>query len=292
MKRLFVPDDIISSYPRQSNNVCLLQYTNTNNTENFDAFLTQHALVYILTGVKQINVSYSGFRINAGELFLIPKGEYVMSEYIAGKQGFQSMMLFFNQKVARYVVEQLSEAIPDTLTEIKIKKKEAIKIIPNNSAIESLFNSLVSYSEEHNPFLSEIVRLKFMELIYLLLDSPYRKVIISFLLDAARCENPSITSVLERYLYSSQTVEELAKIAGRSLSGFKREFIRLYGEAPMTWIRRKKLEHAAFLLKKSNKNIEEVAEACGFISASHFARLFKERYSLSPSLYRTKQTDI
>lgn len=290
MKRLFVPDDIISSYSRQSNNVCLLQYTNAVNTENFDAFLTQHALVYILTGVKQINVSHSGFRINSGELFLIPKGEYVMSEYIAGKQGFRSMMLFFNQKVARYVVEQLNETIPDALTEIK--KKEAIKIIPNNSAIQSLFSSLVSYSEEHNPFLSEIVRLKFMELIYLLLDSPYRRIIISFLLDAARYENPSITSVLEHYLYSSQTVEELAKIAGRSLSGFKREFTQLYGEAPMTWIRKKKLEHAAFLLEKSDKNIEEVAEASGFISASHFARLFKERYSVPPSAYRAKQTDI
>lgn len=290
MKRLFVPDDIISSYSRQSNHVCLLQYTNADNTENFDAFLTRHALVYILTGVKQINVSRSGFRIHAGELFLIPKGEYVMSEYIAGKQGFRSMMLFFNQKVARYVVEQLNETIPDALTEIK--KKEAVKIIPHNSAIRSLFSSLVSYSEENSPFLHEIVRLKFMELIYLLLDSPYRKIIISFLLDAARYENPSITSVLERYLYSSHTVEELAKIAGRSLSGFKREFTQLYGEAPMTWIRKKKLERAAFLLEKSDKNIEEVAEASGFISASHFARLFKERYLVSPSAYRTKQTDI
>lgn len=286
MKRLFVPDDIISYYSRQSNNVCLLQYTNANNTENVDAFLTQHALVYILAGVKQINVSHSGFRINAGELFLIPKGEYVMSEYIAGEQGFRSMMLFFNQKVARYIVEQLNETIPDALTEIK--KKEAIKIISNNSAIQSIFSSLVSYNEEHSPFLSEIVRLKFMELIYLLLNSPYRKIIISFLLDAARHENPSITSVLERYLYSSQTVEELAKIAGRSLSGFKREFTLLYGEAPMTWIRKKKLEHAAFLLEKSDKSIEEVAEASGFISASHFARLFKERYSVPPSTYRAK----
>ncbi|WP_044271004.1 helix-turn-helix domain-containing protein [Bacteroides timonensis] len=291
MKRLFVPDDILSYYySRQKDHVCLLQYTNVYGTENFDTFLTQHALVYILSGVKQINVSHSDFRINAGELFLIPKGEYVMSEYIAGEQGFRSMMLFFNQKVARYVVEQLNETIPDALAETK--KKEAIKIIPNSPAIQSLFSSLVGYSEEHNPFLSEMVRLKFMELIYLLLDSPYRKIIISFLLDAARYENPSITSVLERYLYSAQTVEELAKIAGRSLSGFKREFTRLYGEAPMTWIRKKKLEHAAFLLEKSDKSIEDIADASGFISASHFARLFKAQYSVSPSAYRAKQTDI
>ena len=96
-------------YSGQEKNVRLLQYANASTTENFDAFLTHHALVFILSGVKQINVSHSDFRINAGELFLIPKGEYVMSEYIAGENGFQSLMPFFNQKVARYVVEQLNE---------------------------------------------------------------------------------------------------------------------------------------------------------------------------------------
>ncbi|WP_455673238.1 helix-turn-helix domain-containing protein [Phocaeicola sp.] len=290
MKRLFVPDDVTSPYSGQEKNVRLLQYANASTTENFDAFLTHHALVFILSGVKQINVSHSDFRINAGELFLIPKGEYVMSEYIAGENGFQSLMLFFNQKVARYVVEQLNETIPDVLEETK--QKEAIKIIPHNPEIQILFRSLVAYSKENSPFLCEMIRLKFMELIYLLLDGPYRKTIISFLLDAARYENPSISSVLERYLYSSHTIEELSKLSGRSVSSFKREFTQQYGVAPMTWIRKKKLERAAFLLETSDKTIEEVAESSGFISAAHFARLFKEQYSVTPTAYRTKQTNI
>lgn len=286
MKRLFVPDDVALPYSGRDKNVRLLQYANASTTENFDAFLTHHAFVFILSGVKQINIAQSKFRINAGELFLIPKGEYVMSEYIAGEHGFQSMMLFFNQKVARYVVEQLNETVPEVLTEEK--KKEAIKIIPHNPEIKLLFRSLVSYSKENSPFLCEMVRLKFMELIYLLLDGPYRQTIISFLLDAARYEAPTIASVLEKYLYSSQTLEELAKLCGRSLSGFKREFAQVYGEAPQTWIRRKKLKRAAFLLETSDKNIEEIAEASGFTSAAHFARLFKEQYSVTPTAFRTK----
>lgn len=286
MKRLFVPDDVTTPYSGKDKNVRLLQYANASTTENFDAFLTHHAIVFILVGVKQINVSHSKFRINAGEMFLIPKGEYVMSEYIAGEHGFQSMMLFFNQKVARHVVEQLNEKVPQDLTEEV--KKEAIKIIPHNTEIQALFRSLVSYSKETSPFLCEMVSLKFMELIYLLLDGPYRKTIISFLLDAARYEAPTITSVLEKYLYSSQTLEELAKLSGRSLSSFKREFVQEYGEAPRTWMRKKKLERAAFLLETSDKNIEEITEASGFTSAAHFARLFKEQYSMTPTAFRTK----
>lgn len=286
MKRLFVPDDVTLPYSKQDKNVRLLQYSNASTTENYDAFLTHHALVYILSGVKQINVSHSDFRINAGELFLIPKGEYVMSEYIAGEHGFQSMMLFFNQKVARYVVEQLNKTAPEALTEEK--KKEAIKIIPHNPDIQELFRALVSYSKENSPFLCEMVRLKFMELIYLLLDGPYKKTIISFLLDAARYETPSISVVLEQYIYSSQTVDELAKLSGRSLSSFKREFIRQYGTPPQTWIRKKKLERAAFLLETSDKNIEEIAEASGFVNAAHFTHLFKEQYTVTPTSFRTR----
>lgn len=286
MKRLFVPDDVASPLFGKDKNIRLLQYAHTATTENFDAFLTHHALVYILSGVKQINISHCDFRINTGELFLIPKGEYVMSEYIAGERGFQSMMLFFNQRVAHHLVFQLKESFAEI--PILPSNKEAVKIIPHTPAIQALFHSLADYSQQKTSYFCEIIRLKFMELIYLLLDSPHRKTILSFLMEAARYENPSLASVLEQHLYSCRTVAELAKISGRSLSGFKREFLQQYGEAPMTWIRKKKLERAAFLLETSNENIENIAETSGFISASHFTRVFKEYYSVTPRDYRTK----
>ena len=56
-KRLFVPDDILRpAQPGENKNIRLLQYVNSTTQENFDAFLTHHALVYILSGVKQIKV--------------------------------------------------------------------------------------------------------------------------------------------------------------------------------------------------------------------------------------------
>lgn len=94
-KRLFVPDDILRpAQPGENKNIRLLQYVNSTTQENFDAFLTHHALVYILSGVKQIKVGSNQFDIRPRELFLIPRGEYVMSEYITGEHGFRSLMLF------------------------------------------------------------------------------------------------------------------------------------------------------------------------------------------------------
>lgn len=288
-RRIFVPDDIIRpAQPGEDKHIRLLQYTNATTQENFDAFLTHHALVYILSGVKQIKVAQAEFRIQPGELFLIPRGEYVMSEYITGENGFQSFMLFFSKKVAQNLMEQIDGHLPHALSEAVPMKKEAVKIIPRNRNIEKLFATLETYSQGNSPFTCELIRLKFTELIYLLLDGPYQKVIGSFLLDAAQSESPTLTSVLDRYLYSSVTIQELSLLAGRSLSSFKREFAREYGEAPQAWIRKKKLERAAYLLEKSDKTIEEVSEASGFVSGPHFSRLFKEQYHTTPSDYRAK----
>lgn len=289
-KRIFVPDNIFRSVRAGENkNIRLLQYINATTRENFDAFLTHHALVYILSGVKQIKVAQNRFDIHPGELFLIPKGEYVMSEYITGKEGFRSLMLFFSKRTAQKLVEQIGECLPELPGENEQIKKKAIKIIPPTRDIEKLFAALEAYSQGDSPFTYELIRLKFTELIYLLMDSPYRALILTFLLDASRSENPSLASILDSHLYSSATIQELALLAGRSLSSFKREFAQQYGEPPRTWIRKKKLGRAAFLLETSDKSIEEIAEASGFVSHTHFARLFKQHYLHTPGEYRAKR---
>lgn len=290
-KRIFVPDDIIRpARPGENTHIRLLQYVNSTTQENYDAFLTHYAMVYILSGVKQIKVAKNKFQIQSGELFLIPRGEYVMSEYITGEKGFQSLMLFFSKKVAQDLIEQISSYLSNHINNATPMKKEAVKIIPHNTDIEKIFSAIAAYSNGESPFICELLKLKFTELIFLLLDSPYQQLILSFLLDAARGENPSLSSVIENHLYSSATVNELAILSGRSLSSFKREFSLQYNEPPRSWIRKKKLERAAYLLDTSDKTIEEIAETSGFVSSPHFTRLFKEHYQFTPSEYRTKQT--
>lgn len=292
-KRLIVPDDVPGLVPGKKNarSIRLLQYTNATTSENFDAILTHHALVYILSGVKQIKIADTDYRIQPGELFLIPKGEYVMSEYITGKDGFQSLMLFFSSKMAQDILSQLDEVVSNTGSETAGGRQEAVKIIPHIPEVFQVFHSLETYSNKQTPFLPELIRIRFMELVYLLLDSPYKKLILSFLLDASKNEQPDLMTIVSNYLYTSVTVAELAVLSGRSLSGFKREFAVLYRQPPRQWMNEKRLERAAFLLRTTRKSIEEVAGESGYVSPAHFSRLFKKYFLLTPTGYRTKQTD-
>ena len=94
----------------------------------------------------------------------------------------------------------------------------------------------------------------------------------------------------ENFLYNLK-VEEFAKMCGRSLSAFKRDFREIYNNTPSRWIMEKRLEHARNLLVDSNLNINQICYDSGFINTSHFIKSFKKKYELPPHQYRAAHTN-
>jgi len=90
----------------------------------------------------------------------------------------------------------------------------------------------------------------------------------------------------EKFLYNLK-VEEFAKLCGRSLSAFKRDFKRIYNTSPSKWIKSKRLEHAKNLLIDTNLNINQICYDCGFINSSHFIKSFKQEFGLPPHQFRS-----
>lgn len=89
---------------------------------------------------------------------------------------------------------------------------------------------------------------------------------------------------IQENLEQELTIEKLA--CGLYLD--KHYFIRLFykntGQTPHNYIRNKRLNHAAFLLQKGIA-VKEVAQRCGYDSASAFSRSFKSYYGCAPSDY-------
>ena len=90
----------------------------------------------------------------------------------------------------------------------------------------------------------------------------------------------------ENYLYNLK-VEEFAKLCGRSLSAFKRDFKKVFSTTPSKWIKTKRLAYAKGLLIESNLNINEICFDSGFVNTSHFIKSFKEQYKISPHQFRS-----
>lgn len=82
--------------------------------------------------------------------------------------------------------------------------------------------------------------------------------------------------------------EDLAKMAGLSVSHFERRFRRAFGASPRQYLVRIRVEHAAQLLRETEKTVSEIAHACGFYDHAHFSRSFRRIMQLSPSEYRSR----
>ena len=60
----------------------------------------------------------------------------------------------------------------------------------------------------------------------------------------------------------------------------------LTGTTPLEFFKNYKLNRAAAMLKEGKYNVTEVADMTGFSSQSHFSKVFKKKFGISPSEYR------
>ncbi len=287
IKRIIIPQAEL-----ENKNINLVSYVSSATRANFEVFLTENAIVYILSGKKEITFSNQIYHIGKGELFLLPKGEYLMSEYVTDDEDFESVTFYFNSKVSQKALSEI-EINNDMYLSYSSKENysKTISIFPATSDIENVFKTLVSYIEKDVAFKQQLIELKFIELILMLLNNKTSQKVIMFLSSAIKVEKPDIPTIVSEYLHKSITIDKLAMLSGRSISQFKRDFSILYGTSPHKWFVKRKFEHAIFLLKTSDKNIEQISEACGFANPTHFSRIFKKEFGIAPSKYLSKQSE-
>jgi AraC-like DNA-binding protein len=81
-------------------------------------------------------------------------------------------------------------------------------------------------------------------------------------------------------------VSELAARQGMSRSYFSHFFRTVAGVSPAQYVQRVRLDVAAQRLLHSNQTVEQIAGETGFASATHFCRVFRQRFHLSPGEFR------
>jgi AraC-like DNA-binding protein len=79
-------------------------------------------------------------------------------------------------------------------------------------------------------------------------------------------------------------VGSVAAALGLSREYLSRRFAQELGRSPAAWQREQRLRHAAGLLR-GERPVAEVAQRCGFATASHFIQAFKRLYAQTPARY-------
>lgn len=82
------------------------------------------------------------------------------------------------------------------------------------------------------------------------------------------------------------TVAALARQTGITPEHLARLFRQTTGISPLEAIRQERMQAATLLLRDTSLSIKEVASRLGFDTSSHFARLFRQVWNLTPQQYR------
>ena len=93
---------------------------------------------------------------------------------------------------------------------------------------------------------------------------------------------------IDRHYSRALDLDELAAVAGVSKFHFARCFEATYGETPIRYLTRRRIERAQDLLRAANLTVTEVCMLVGFSSLGSFSSRFAQLVGETPTAYRDR----
>lgn len=97
-----------------------------------------------------------------------------------------------------------------------------------------------------------------------------------------------IRGYIEGKLDSGIRATDLARLAQLSTSHFSRAFRKTFGESPLKFVMRQRMQRAQLLMSTSRTPLSQVALECGMCDQAHFSRSFRRVVGISPSAWRRR----
>ena len=94
--------------------------------------------------------------------------------------------------------------------------------------------------------------------------------------------------VKNRYMEAEISLDEVCSVLGVSNSYFSSVFKKETGKPFITYLTDYRMDIAADLMVNTNDKSYTIAEKVGYPDANYFSYVFKKRFGVSPSKYRTK----
>lgn len=275
-KRLIVNDLVFADYK------CPLSHS------RFDMWTHHNYFVYVMKGKKKWFAQDKEVMASAGDCIFVKKGAHSIYQYFDDE--FCSLFMFVPDHFIR-------ETVIDNQLEIASNDHgpdpAPILRVQINEILQSYFLSFLSYISNKGQPDEKLAELKFRELIMIVATMRKNADLAGYFHELCNSSRPSLQAVMESNFTYPMKLEEYARLSGRSLSLFKRDFKKIYNTTPGKWLTQKRLGYGRYLLQKTDKSVTEVVLDCGLKNHAHFSRAFKEQYGVSPKdLKKTSEQNL
>ena len=251
----------------------------------------RHGIGMVLRGSKHIYIGDTLFKVERGDLFYLGTGTHYIENVPEEGKAFEQIVFYYTPKQASNILTHLNLDydldIHNDHNCSECAEKNYV-IISGWPTIREFFQNVSQYMKE-GLFESDpkAEKLKITELFYLIVNQS-DCCIKSKLLNNSDSVSENFQQIIYKNIFKDKTIDDLAKECNRSLTSFKKEFKRHFYEPPHRWFIKQRLMQARLLLISSDKSISEISLECRFPNTSHFIKLFKKEYGITPANYRAK----
>lgn len=243
-----------------------------------EQLVAHHALSIVISGKMEIFTPEGARFFEAGSMGIMRKNTLLKTRKHPGAAGqpFKSFTIFLTEESLQHFALQNNVPPQERFTGNPLYE------IPEESFLKGFFQSLLPYFDEPAFFTTKMSALKTEEAIELLLRLD--RSFYGFLFDFSEPFKIDLEAfMLKNYLFNIP-LAEFARLSGRSLSTFKRDFSKIFRETPEKWLKQQRLQEAKNLLQSSRLKPSEVYLHVGFENFSHFSSSFKNYFGYNASV--------
>ena len=275
----------------ESNPPTILRIVNAHNNGIEVVNLSRYAIGYIVRGSANIYCGDQCTSLSRGDVYCLGLGNHYIENIPEQNRPFEQIVIYYTPDNLHNTLRQLTYSY-----DFHVSNSHSCNACRTaNFVTMTAWESLRALFAATNELLMKegrrcgcdvIEGIRISEIFYEIASHDDCCLKSKFLshVDAAK-EN--FEQVIYGNVFSEMSIEELARECNRSLTAFKKEFRRRFNCPPHRWIIRQRLEHARLLLLTTDKSVSEIGYECSFPNTSHFIKLFRKQFRVTPAAFRT-----
>ncbi len=255
--------------------------------------LTRHSIGFVVKGTKYVYYGDIRHKVSAGDIFFFSNGTHYMEDVPEGNKPFEQIVFYYTPQQLGSILSHLSINYQMEIGYTQPQCTERVRDYTHASCrawgtVKNFFLTANQYIKA-NLFSVDTTaeNIKMTELIYLIVSQP-DCCIKNKIMENADEKKDSFEQIIYQNIFNDISVEELAQLSGRSMTAFKKEFRKFFSVPPHRWFIQQRLMHSRLLLISTSMSVAEIGNECTFPNTSHYIKLFKKEFGMTPANYRSK----
>ncbi|MEO6630407.1 MAG: helix-turn-helix domain-containing protein [Mucilaginibacter sp.] len=275
MDVIHVPEAVAAQQKIVAGEISFVNYKDKGGPFRNRVMFSCYAFSFIQNGQKRIYRAGESRALSPGYGMLIPEGNSIITEHSDTTERYNSVLVFFPARLGKEFIAAHKRKTPGR------PERPPYIHFTTNAYIDEYVRNVKNLIESQQTLSEEMAWLKVNELLTAIYEMSPGLLAGIF----GTVESVPLNVVVENNLFNNLNLEELAFLANRSLSSFKRDFEKAYGVSPQRFIRDRKLEVAcAELIKGISPS--DLYLAYGYENLSNFNTAFKRKYGVTPGAFR------